>query len=150
MLFFFLRIRRPPRSTRTDTLFPYTTLFRSNLAGPHVRAWKARAPMLPIDQRVEAAQWAASLGVFSNASLVEMHSLIADTTDPSEIMESVGGRLRQTYVARTPEARMEAMRGLWEDAETPVQRHARHILTASAAARQIGRASGRARGGQYG
>src|SRR3546814_3193938 len=28
MLFFFLMIRRPPRSTRTDTLFPYTTLFR--------------------------------------------------------------------------------------------------------------------------
>src|SRR3546814_13319057 len=26
---FFLLIRRPPRSTRTDTLFPYTTLFRS-------------------------------------------------------------------------------------------------------------------------
>src|SRR3546814_4790111 len=29
MLFFFLIIRRPPRSTRTDTLFPYPTLFRS-------------------------------------------------------------------------------------------------------------------------
>src|SRR3546814_20187605 len=29
--FFFLMIRRPPRSTRTDTLFPYTTLFRSGL-----------------------------------------------------------------------------------------------------------------------
>src|SRR3546814_1822941 len=29
MIFFFLMIRRPPRSTRTDTLFPYTTLFRS-------------------------------------------------------------------------------------------------------------------------
>src|SRR3546814_6198989 len=28
-LFFFLMIRRPPRSTRTDTLFPYTTLFLS-------------------------------------------------------------------------------------------------------------------------
>src|SRR3546814_21168944 len=27
--FFFLMRRRPPRSTRTDTLFPYTTLFRS-------------------------------------------------------------------------------------------------------------------------
>src|SRR3546814_16614897 len=27
----FLKIRRPPRSTRTDTLFPYTTLFRSQL-----------------------------------------------------------------------------------------------------------------------
>src|SRR3546814_12573008 len=29
LYFFFLMIRRPPRSTRTDTLFPYTTLFRS-------------------------------------------------------------------------------------------------------------------------
>src|SRR3546814_7700125 len=32
LMFFFLMIRRPPRSTRTDTLFPYTTLFRSTLA----------------------------------------------------------------------------------------------------------------------
>src|SRR3546814_14720291 len=31
MSFFFLMIRRPPRSTRTDTLFPYTTLFRSKI-----------------------------------------------------------------------------------------------------------------------
>src|SRR3546814_12872415 len=31
MFVFFLMIRRPPRSTRTDTLFPYTTLFRSIL-----------------------------------------------------------------------------------------------------------------------
>src|SRR3546814_18056358 len=28
---FFLMMRRPPRSTRTDTLFPYTTLFRSRI-----------------------------------------------------------------------------------------------------------------------
>src|SRR3546814_12603790 len=33
-VFFFLMIRRPPRSTRTDTLFPYTTLFRSLLRQP--------------------------------------------------------------------------------------------------------------------
>src|SRR3546814_2023782 len=32
-VFFFLMIRRPPRSTRTDTLFPYTTLFRSQHRG---------------------------------------------------------------------------------------------------------------------
>src|SRR3546814_11410397 len=31
--FVFLMIRRPPRSTRTDTLFPYTTLFRSAING---------------------------------------------------------------------------------------------------------------------
>src|SRR3546814_15905197 len=32
-------IRRPPRSTRTDTLFPYTTLFRSDLAGFAAACW---------------------------------------------------------------------------------------------------------------
>src|SRR3546814_8574224 len=36
--FFVLMILRPPRSTRTDTLFPYTTLFRSRLAGVSRRA----------------------------------------------------------------------------------------------------------------
>src|SRR3546814_4979779 len=50
MVFFFLMIRRPPRSTRTDTLFPYTTLFRSGAAshGCRVRrrqpATRARFP----------------------------------------------------------------------------------------------------------
>src|SRR3546814_11083597 len=33
LCFLFLMIRRPPRSTRTDTLFPYTTLFRSTDGG---------------------------------------------------------------------------------------------------------------------
>src|SRR3546814_5721488 len=35
---FFLMIRRPPRSTRTDTLFPYTTLFRSR-GRPGIGVW---------------------------------------------------------------------------------------------------------------
>src|SRR3546814_16266987 len=39
-IFFFLMIRRPPRSTRTDTLFPYTTLFRSRQRGD---AWNAHS-----------------------------------------------------------------------------------------------------------
>src|SRR3546814_4622843 len=44
---FFLMIRRPPRSTRTDTLFPYTTLFRS-------AAHAVAAEMRPLDpERVE-------------------------------------------------------------------------------------------------
>src|SRR3546814_13211142 len=47
-VFFFLMIRRPPRSTRTDTLFPYTTLFRSfssaaGLLGPSGQASHAAA-----------------------------------------------------------------------------------------------------------
>src|SRR3546814_2518869 len=41
-------IRRPPRSTRTDTLFPYTTLFRSQ-RNPHLSAFAADTP--PLDRR---------------------------------------------------------------------------------------------------
>src|SRR3546814_6170937 len=37
-------IRRPPRSTRTDTLFPYTTLFRSALATKHLNREEGRIP----------------------------------------------------------------------------------------------------------
>src|SRR3546814_3295594 len=37
-MFFFLKMRRPPRSTRTDTLFPYTTLFRSGRGVPPLPA----------------------------------------------------------------------------------------------------------------
>src|SRR3546814_2333532 len=41
-VFFFIMIRRPPRSTRTDTLFPYTTLFRSH--GYSYSGWPLRPP----------------------------------------------------------------------------------------------------------
>src|SRR3546814_15496465 len=44
VLFFFM-IRRPPRSTRTDTLFPYTTLFRS------FRAWQVDAAVFAAHHR---------------------------------------------------------------------------------------------------
>src|SRR3546814_16232874 len=41
-VFFFLMRRRPPISTRTDTLFPYTTLFRSQAEGQQADAVGAR------------------------------------------------------------------------------------------------------------
>src|SRR3546814_18000178 len=46
-LLFFLMIRRPPRSTRTDTLFPYTTLFRSEFLSHDGSVNKIR----PLDPR---------------------------------------------------------------------------------------------------
>src|SRR3546814_13104867 len=68
---FFLMIRRPPRSTRTDTLFPYTTLFRSYAgAGRHAarrgseRISDDAGPAFPASMTVasapvmEAAGWA--------------------------------------------------------------------------------------------
>ncbi|MFN3387705.1 MAG: hypothetical protein ACK40O_02150 [Allosphingosinicella sp.] len=102
-------------------------------AGPQVHAWQARAPMVPIEQRVPAAFRAAALGVFSNAALVEMFSLIGDNTDPSEIEGSIADRLRRAYAGRTVGERMEALANLWggEGAEP----YSRLILTAAAAAR---------------
>src|SRR3546814_2257518 len=58
-------IRRPPRSTRTDTLFPYTTLFRSDLRTAGVEPGGAGAgrlsllfrPWLSGDRRVEAPRF---------------------------------------------------------------------------------------------
>src|SRR3546814_1011872 len=48
MMFFFLLLmrRRPPRSTRTDTLFPYTTLFRSGVLGLELHRVAAPAQAL--------------------------------------------------------------------------------------------------------
>src|SRR3546814_11050196 len=52
-LFFFLMIRRPPRSTRTDTLFPYTTLFRSQ--PPSVRRMRSFAAACRASRALHAA-----------------------------------------------------------------------------------------------
>src|SRR3546814_11364516 len=52
-------IRRPPRSTRTDTLFPYTTLFRSAIArGEHQHGHRALllAPAVEHRQPVDLGQ----------------------------------------------------------------------------------------------
>src|SRR3546814_10452542 len=45
---FFLRVRQPPRSTRTDPLFPYTTLFRSHDRGRRVQGVSERDREAPL------------------------------------------------------------------------------------------------------
>src|SRR3546814_7761712 len=52
IVIFFLMIRRPPRSTRTDTLFPYTTLFRS----PRNFGWASLGRRSGANKRRSAAQ----------------------------------------------------------------------------------------------
>src|SRR3546814_10935279 len=51
VVFFFLMIRRPPRSTRTDTLFPYTTLFRSEHHARRPRLRPGQQARHPVDGR---------------------------------------------------------------------------------------------------
>ncbi len=106
-----------------------------NRATPRMQAWLARAPMLPLEQRLGAASVAATLGVFSSHTLVEIYSLLLDQTDPAELEGTIGQRLRLAWTHRDPAERVEAMRELWEDPAARAQRYARLILTSGAAAR---------------
>src|SRR3546814_9068691 len=77
-IFFFLMIRRPPRSTRTDTLFPYTTLFRSVMAfslGSSSDVWGSRASEL----RLRAHPAADLAPVRSEEHTSELQSLMRNS-----------------------------------------------------------------------
>src|SRR3546814_16081665 len=63
---FFLMIRRPPRSTRTDTLFPYTTLFRSILGGMWIQFAVSISGLLYIFLLKGFVGW-KSLGIVSRS-----------------------------------------------------------------------------------
>src|SRR3546814_20247921 len=83
-------IRRPPRPTRTDTLFPYTTLFRSEL--------------LHIAERIREKQ----------AGLQSLDEPWADTTSPSGVMimtvfAGIAQFERSLILSRTDEGRKAAM-----------------------------------------
>src|SRR3546814_5599627 len=55
LVFFFLMIRRPPRSTRTDTLFPYTTLFRS-INAQTAKEWGLVSEVVPAAELMDRAR----------------------------------------------------------------------------------------------
>src|SRR3546814_10326869 len=68
--FFFFNIRRPPRFTRTDTLFPYTTLFRSWVAKTFINKASGNENMALVKGKIDPAK----------PTLVRMHvmSLLTD------------------------------------------------------------------------
>src|SRR3546814_7667684 len=109
-------IRRPPRSTRTDTLFPYTTLFRS--AGNYVD---------PLDRAAEAlAGEIAGTEAVSEAALARRL-----TTEGISIAESAD--------EEAPMRSFDAARGLLTiNAALPVE--SRRFLIAHQLTAKIGRA----------
>src|SRR3546814_18692458 len=80
---FFLMIRRPPRSTRTDTLFPYTTLFRSV-----DHAAEAARPGGVDDRRRDRA------AIEGRDVAADQHPVIGD--------DDAGGRIELTEAAKHP------------------------------------------------
>lgn len=103
--------------------------------GPNVRAWQARSPMFAAQERLDAAAVAATLGVFSNAALVDLYSQAVDSEGDID-RDAPSGRLRAAYVGDDDAARMSAIRALWDGSdEKPGGLYAYQILTARAAAR---------------
>src|SRR3546814_4664585 len=93
-------LRRPPRSTRTDTLFPYTTLFRSYGWLAEIFARRGAA-----EEAFETQQWAARTGLDDTLAMAESERAAA--TD-SDLGTKVAER-RQLLAARQGlEARIDA------------------------------------------
>src|SRR3546814_21033746 len=74
LCFFFLMIRLPPRSTRTDTLFPYTTLFRSRRAA-RTSLWNDPRARALITQVLVLAAFVALVWWFIDNTLANLASL---------------------------------------------------------------------------
>src|SRR3546814_10787144 len=101
-------IRRPPRSTRTDTLFPYTTLFRSRR---QLRAAaKAYSALQPDRQQELRAKYDAldgserrgwMLGPVLGADYPKLHSLVSQV--PTEQREALLAALRALSPERSEE-----------------------------------------------
>src|SRR3546814_2114307 len=90
-------IRRPPRSTRTDTLFPYTTLFRSSGAAAQGDALPG---LMRLPSRVRDGRREASRGV-----LHEIIALCRAHRPPTRICSHRGGEAQQSRERHGPDGR---------------------------------------------
>ncbi|CAN5260571.1 hypothetical protein BH09PSE3_BH09PSE3_05640 [soil metagenome] len=118
-------------ATATGVAIPDALL---STVGPQVRAWQARSPLLTPIARATSADWAATLGVFSNAALVDLYGAIFDESDPSERSGTTAETLHDAYVGE-PADRLAALKTLWGDgSQSALQHYARLILGARAAA----------------
>src|SRR3546814_846099 len=101
--FFFLMIRRPPRSTRTDTLFPYTTLFRSLVTWRrHDVRWEACDDARELGRHIAGAVLMGVGGVFAMGCTigqgVSAASLLAVSAPVAMLSVAFGARLGLAYL----------------------------------------------------
>src|SRR3546814_18560640 len=98
--------RRPPRSTRTDTLFPYTTLFRSCRNGQQGRGRdsgkRGRGPIVRLDI-TDAASWAgaveAAVGAFGKlTTLYNTAGIIHGAMIQDETLEGWSKKIGRAHV----------------------------------------------------
>ena len=117
-------------STATAMMPPERLINSSSL---QTQAWLARAPMFSATQRLPAARTAAALGVFSVQGLTDLYAASYDATDPDTLANTEAWQLRLAFVGRDLDARLAAMRSIWGNAQSPLDRVAAHVLLARAA-----------------
>jgi len=108
-----------------------------NSASIQTQAWLARAPMFPATQRLPAARVAAALGVLSSQALVDLYAASYDATDPDALGSTEAWQLRLAFIGKDLDARMAAMRTIWGNADSPLDRVAAQVMLARAARRVI-------------
>src|SRR3546814_6328742 len=90
MFFFFLMIRRPPKYTLTNTLFPYTTLFRSSYATPEPGSVETARATGRVEAHNTAIARIPSLGTVALGDDVEIGA--GSTIDRGTIAATTVGR----------------------------------------------------------
>jgi hypothetical protein len=85
-------------------------------AGPQVRAWEARAPMLSLAQRLPGTVTATRLGVFSGSAARGFYDALGDDPDAEGASQDIADLLRTAYAGEASDERIGAMRDFWSRA----------------------------------
>src|SRR3546814_20904790 len=121
-------IRRPPRSTRTDTLFPYTTLFRSYRCGRFIRqATHHIISMVRMGHSIGIIARRTCLGFtlflaapFAGSAFAQDGPPPAEPEPPAEAKQPAGA---QTDARRGGEASLSGCRFRWSPQQKKKNRH---------------------------
>src|SRR3546814_12173504 len=94
LIFFFFMIRRAPISTRTDTLLPYTTLFRSALEGGRIFAVRVDHHDMTLRREfADPVQDQRGAGRFAGAGRAEQREMLTEQRVDIERSEDIAGRI---------------------------------------------------------
>ena len=118
-------------ATATGLTFPDRLI---DAAPPQLRAWQAASPIIAPADRLESAQIAAGLGVFSSQSLIDLHSTIYDATGPDDIPETEAWQVRLAFLGRDLDTRLGAMRRIWSGSQDYVPAQGARAMLGRAAA----------------
>ncbi len=104
-------------------------------APPQLRAYHARAAMLDPASRMASAYIAAGLGVFSSQSMIDLHSAVYNSTDPSDLPATDAWKLREAFAGKDQVAKLAAIRHFLELAGDPLTKEGARATVARAASK---------------